>query len=183
MSAGWRMRVPISLRWAMTIISSLNRGSVVAHGHTGLPWWVAAPKEIARRCAVAKQSIDIGSSPWTQAIAAARQRRVISLQADGSAMYSLQSLWTQAREKLPVTTIILKNSKYNILIGEYGNVGAVPGATAMSMLDLHDPALSWVSLANGMGVEAARATTLEQCADLMRASYKSDKPFVIDLVL
>lgn len=115
------------------------------------------------------------------AIAAARQRRVISLQADGSAMYSLQSLWTQAREKLPVTTIILKNSKYNILIGEYGNVGAVPGATAMSMLDLHDPALSWVSLANGMGVEAARATTLDECADLMADSFRREHPFLIEL--
>ncbi|MDR3004248.1 MAG: acetolactate synthase large subunit, partial [Acidovorax sp.] len=60
------------------------------------------------------------------ALGAKKQRRVINLQADGSAMYSLQSLWTQAREQLPVTTIILNNSKYNILIGEYANVGATP---------------------------------------------------------
>ncbi|MEG1202970.1 MAG: thiamine pyrophosphate-dependent enzyme, partial [Comamonas sp.] len=91
----------------------------------------------------------------------------INLQADGSAMYSLQSLWTQARERLPVTTIILSNRKYSILIGEYKNVGATPGATAMGMLDLGNPNIDWVGLANGMGVEAARATTMEQCADLM----------------
>jgi len=115
------------------------------------------------------------------AIAADRTRRVVSLQADGSAMYSLQSLWTQARERLPVTTIILANGRYDILIGEYRAVGAAPGATAMSMLDLGDPSLDWVGLANGMGVEGARATTLEQCADLMTASFARDAPFLIEL--
>ncbi len=117
------------------------------------------------------------------AIGAQRQRRVISLQADGSAMYSLQSLWTQARERLPVTTIILNNSKYNILIGEYKGVGAIPGETAMSMLDLGNPSLSWVGLANAMGVEAARATTLQECADLMRASFGKQAPFLIELMI
>jgi len=117
------------------------------------------------------------------AIAAQKQRRVISLQADGSAMYSLQSLWTQAREQLPCTTIILNNSKYNILIGEYANVGATPGETAMSMLDLGNPSLNWVGLANGMGVEAARATTLEQCSDLMRSSFGKQAPFLIELMV
>ncbi|KOF53447.1 hypothetical protein AD428_13500 [Achromobacter sp. DMS1] len=115
------------------------------------------------------------------AIGAGGQRRVINLQADGSAMYSLQSLWTQARERLPVTTIILNNSKYNILIGEYRNVGATPGATAMSMLDLGNPSLGWVGLANAMGVDAARAATLEECADLMKSSFAANGPFLIDL--
>nr|HET7860494.1 acetolactate synthase large subunit [Caldimonas sp.] len=115
------------------------------------------------------------------AIGAARTRRVISLQADGSAMYSLQSLWTQARERLPVTTIVLANGKYAILVGEYRAVGAAPGATAMSMLDLGDPSLDWVRLANGMGVEGARATTLERCADLMTSSFGRDGPFLIEL--
>ena len=119
------------------------------------------------------------------ALAAGRQRRVISLQADGSGMYTVQSLWTQAREQLPVTTIIINNGKYNILIGEYRKVGAgaTPGATAMSMLDLGNPSLDWVSLASGMGVEAARATTLEQCADLMRASFTRRGPFLIELMV
>lgn len=117
------------------------------------------------------------------ALGAGKQRRVINLQADGSAMYSLQSLWTQAREQLPVTTIILNNSKYNILIGEYKNVGAVPGDTAMSMLDLGNPFLSWVKLANGMGVEAARATTLDECADLMKSSFNRKGPFLIELMV
>jgi acetolactate synthase-1/2/3 large subunit len=117
------------------------------------------------------------------AIASERKRRVISLQADGSAMYSLQALWTQARERLPCTTLILDNRKYAILIGEYKGVGAKPGANAMSMLDLGDPPLDWVKLANGMGVEAARATTLEECADLMTRSFRATAPFLIDLVI
>ncbi|MGF6744563.1 thiamine pyrophosphate-dependent acetolactate synthase large subunit-like protein [Paraburkholderia sp. MM5482-R1] len=117
------------------------------------------------------------------AVASGGSRRVISLQADGSAMYSLQSLWTQAREKLPCTTILLSNRKYNILIGEYQNVGAIPGPTAMSMLDLSNPDLDWVKLANGMGVEAARATTLEACADLMKQSFQQTGPFLIELVI
>ncbi len=117
------------------------------------------------------------------AIGAGGERRVISLQADGSAMYSLQSLWTQAREKLPCTTIILANRKYNILIGEYRNVGAVPGATAMSMLDLGNPDLDWVRLAGGMGVEGARAATLEECGALMERSFGQPGPFLIELAI
>lgn len=116
-------------------------------------------------------------------IAAGTDRRVISLQADGSAMYSLQSLWTQARENLPVTTVILSNRRYNILIGEYKNVGAEPGPTAMNMLDLGRPDLDWVALANGMGVEAARADTLERCADLMKDSFSRMRPFLVELAI
>jgi acetolactate synthase-1/2/3 large subunit len=119
----------------------------------------------------------------TGAAIAGRGRRVLSLQADGSAMYSLQALWTQAREKLPCTTVILDNRQYAILLGEYKGVGAKPGANAMSMLDLGNPDLDWVKLANGLGVEAARAATLEQCADLMKASFARSGPFLIDLLV
>ncbi len=116
------------------------------------------------------------------AIGAGGQRRVISLQADGSAMYSLQSLWTQARERLPNTTILLNNRSYAILVGEYASVGATLGPTAMSMLDLGDPLISWTRLANGMGVEAARAETMEECADLMAFSFGQPGPFLIELM-
>jgi len=116
-------------------------------------------------------------------IAASGKRRVISLQADGSAMYSVQALWTQARERLPVTTVILSNRRYNILIGEYENVGAKPGQTAMNMLDLSNPAIDWVSLAAGLGVEASRAETLEHCADLMQQSFHRSEPFLVELAI
>ncbi|MCQ4159606.1 acetolactate synthase large subunit [Roseomonas sp. GC11] len=117
------------------------------------------------------------------AIGAGGQRRVINLQADGSGMYTLQALWTQARERLPVTTIVLANRKYQILLGEYRGVGANPGPTAMSMLDLGNPELNWCQLAAGMGVEAARATTLEQCGDLLAQSCAHQSPFLIELML
>jgi len=105
------------------------------------------------------------------------------LQADGSAMYTLQALWTQARERLPVTTVLLNNRSYQILLGEYRNVGATPGPTALGMLDLGNPDLDWVRLAGGLGVEAARAQTLEACADLMAASFRRDGPFLIELMV
>jgi len=111
------------------------------------------------------------------------QRRVVSLQADGSAMYSLQALWTQAHERLPCTTILLNNRTYNILLGEYTNVGATPGTTALSMLDLGSPPLDWVKLANGLGVEAAQATSMEACAELMVHSFQQDGPFLIELMI
>ena len=110
-------------------------------------------------------------------------RRVINLQADGSAMYTLQGLWTQAREKLPVTTVIISNRKYQILIGEYFNVGANPGPTAMNMLDLGNPDLDWIALAGGMGVEAAKAEDLETLGDLLASSFRRTGPFLIELVV
>ena len=117
------------------------------------------------------------------ALGAGGQRRVLNLQADGSAMYTLQALWTQARERLPVTTVLLNNRSYQILLGEYRNVGATPGPTAMGMLDLGNPDLDWVRLAGSLGVEAAQAQTLEACADLMAASFRRDGPFLIELMV
>ncbi|WP_321948035.1 acetolactate synthase large subunit [Paraburkholderia sp. J10-1] len=117
------------------------------------------------------------------AIGTGGEQRVVSIQADGAGMYSLQALWTQARERLPVTTIVISNRKYNILINEYKNVGAVAGETAMNMLSLADPDLDWVALANGLGVEAARAHDMETLADLMTASFRERKPFLIELIV
>jgi acetolactate synthase-1/2/3 large subunit len=126
-------------------------------------------------------AIGYGMPCATGAAVAGAGRRVINMQADGSAMYTVQALWTQARERLPVTTVILSNRKYQILIAEYGNVGANPGPTAMNMLDLGNPDMDWVKIANGMGVEAAKTSTLEGCAELMLNSYKSPHPFLIEL--
>ncbi|MCF1503136.1 acetolactate synthase large subunit [Afifella sp. H1R] len=128
-------------------------------------------------------AIGDGMPVATGAAVAGAGRRVINLQADGSAMYTIQSLWTQARERLPVTTVILNNRQYAILLGEYANVGATPGETAMQMLDLGNPDLGWIKLANGMGVEAARAETLDELADLMQASFERDGPFLIELMI
>ncbi|HUZ64460.1 MAG TPA: acetolactate synthase large subunit [Acetobacteraceae bacterium] len=119
----------------------------------------------------------------TGAAVGAPGRRVITLQADGSAMYSVQALWTQARERLDVTTIILSNRKYAILLGELANVGANPGRTALDMMDLSNPDLDWPRIAGGMGVEAARAESTERFADLLAHSFTRKGPFLIELMV
>jgi acetolactate synthase-1/2/3 large subunit len=110
-------------------------------------------------------------------------RRVVALQADGSAMYTVQALWTQARERLDVTTIILANRKYAILQAELANVGAHAGRTALNMMDLGNPALDWVRLAGGLGVEAAQAATMRRFNDLFAASLRRPGPFLIELMI
>jgi acetolactate synthase-1/2/3 large subunit len=110
-------------------------------------------------------------------------RRVINMQADGSAMYTVQALWTQAREKTDVTTVLLSNRKYQILLGELANVGANPGRTALDMMDIGNPDINWPMLANSMGVEAARTDNAEGFADLLAHSLKRSGPFLIELLI
>jgi acetolactate synthase-1/2/3 large subunit len=117
------------------------------------------------------------------AAVAAPGRRVVALQADGSAMYTPQALWTMARERLDVTVVILANRKYAILQLELANVGATAGATAMNMLDLGNPDLDWVQIATGMGVEAARADTMERFNELFAMANRRPGPFLIELVV
>jgi acetolactate synthase-1/2/3 large subunit len=98
-------------------------------------------------------------------------------------MYTPQALWSQARERLDVTTIILANRKYAVLRGELESVGARPGTHALGMIDIGSPDLNFVKLAETMGVEAARAETLPQLADLLRTSCSRAGPFLIELVI
>jgi len=129
-------------------------------------------------------AIGMGIPLATGAAVACPGRQVINLQADGSGMYTLQALWTQAREKLNVVTVIWANRTYKILRGELVNVGAgEPGKIASAMLDIDDPAIDWVSLAKGMGVEGARATTMEEFSSAMRAGLSRNGPFLIEVVL
>jgi acetolactate synthase-1/2/3 large subunit len=128
-------------------------------------------------------SIGDGLPLATGAAVAAPNRRVVAIQADGSAMYTIQSLWTQAREKLDVTNIILSNRKYAVLLHELKAVGAVAGKTALDLFEIDRPELGFIAMANGMGVEAARAETLEQFADLFRHANARRGPFLIELPL
>ena len=128
-------------------------------------------------------AIGCGPPLATGAAVGAPGRRVVALQADGSAMYTLQALWTQARERLDVTTVLLSNRKYQILLGELANVGANPGRTALDMLDIGNPDLDWTKLAEGMGVEAARAETCERFADLFAQANARKGPFLIELAI
>ena len=119
----------------------------------------------------------------TGAAVGAPGRRVIAIQADGSAMYTVQALWTQARENLDVTTLILSNRKYAILFHELKNVGATGGHASRDLFALDRPELDWVRLSGSMGVEAARAESLERFADLLRHANARRGPFLIELVL
>jgi acetolactate synthase I/II/III large subunit len=120
----------------------------------------------------------------TGAAVACPDRKVVCLEGDGSAMYTLQALWTQARERLDVTTVIFANCSYVILNVELKRFGATGrGAKALAMLDLHEPVLDWVSLAQGMGVEASRAATAEEFANQFAAAMAGRGPRLIEAVL
>src|SRR5256885_988583 len=98
----------------------------------------------------------------TGAAVACPDRKVLNLEADGSAMYTIQALWTQARENLDVTTMIFNNRSYAILRQELANVGAQNvGRKALDMLDLSRPDLDFVGLARGMGVPGERVDTMD----------------------
>jgi acetolactate synthase-1/2/3 large subunit len=129
-------------------------------------------------------AIGQGLPAATGAAVACPDRPVIALQADGSAMYTIQALWTQAREQLDVTTVICDNSAYAILAGELENVGAAGGGErAGKLLDLGGPALDFVALATGMGVPATRATTAGELAAQFRTALAEPGPHLIDAVL
>jgi len=115
---------------------------------------------------------------------AAPDRKVIAVSGDGAAMYSLPSLWTMAREKLDVVTVICANRSYNILNIELGRVGALnPGPKTLAMLDLHNPELDFVRIAQGMGVEASRAATTRDFAAQFADAMERRGPRLIEAVL
>lgn len=129
-------------------------------------------------------SIGYGLPAATGAAIACPDQRVFAMQADGAGMYTLQALWSQAREGLDVTNIIFNNGKYAILQFEFDRVGAhSPGPKAMSMLDLTNPALDWVSLATGMGVPAERATTAAEFNAALAKSIATPGPTLIEAVI
>jgi acetolactate synthase-1/2/3 large subunit len=120
----------------------------------------------------------------TGAALACPDRKVVTLQADGSGMYTLQALWTQAREKLDVTTIIYANRAYRVLIDELQGVGAGNGGPkALSMFDIGNPDLDWVKLAEGMGVEACRTETAAAFAAAFRSAMQGKGPRLIEAVI
>ena len=130
-----------------------------------------------------------GSIGWalpvaTGAAIAAPDRKVVALEGDGSGMYTLQALWTMARESLDVTVVILANRAYQILRGELRAMGAgTPGQRATDMLTLDRPALDWVSLARGHGVDASRANDLETFAQALERGFAQPGPYLIELVI
>jgi acetolactate synthase-1/2/3 large subunit len=120
----------------------------------------------------------------TGASIACPDRPVIALQADGSAAYTLQALWTQAREGLDVTTILCSNRAYRILQLELGRAGvAEPGPNARGLTDLSSPPIDWAELAKGFGVPGARATTADELVGELRLALSESGPHLIEAVL
>ncbi|HYB45998.1 MAG TPA: acetolactate synthase large subunit [Streptosporangiaceae bacterium] len=129
-------------------------------------------------------AIGQGMPVATGAAVACPGRRVLSLEADGSAMYTLQSLWTQAREGLDVTTVIFNNGLYAILELELSRVGAQgAGPRAQAMLELGNPSLDFVALARGMGVDASRATTAEEFTGQLERALTAPGPSLVEAMV
>lgn len=150
-------------------------------GGTLLATATAAPHE---HLALTGGSIGQGLPVATGAAVAAPERKVVCIQGDGGAMYTLQALWTQARERLNVTTVIFANHSYAILNVELRRVGALnAGPKALSMLDLAHPQLDFVQLARGLGVEATRVETIEAFESAFEAAMRSPGPFLIEAAL
>jgi acetolactate synthase I/II/III large subunit len=130
-------------------------------------------------------AIGYGIPTAVGAAVAAPDRPVLCLESDGSAMYTISGLWTQARENLNVTTVVYDNSAYDILRIELQRVGAgsAPGPKALNLLDLSGPAMDFVKIAEGMGVPARRVGTAEEFADALRAAFAEPGPHLIDAVV
>jgi acetolactate synthase-1/2/3 large subunit len=129
-------------------------------------------------------SIGLGMPLATGAAVACPDRKVVCLEGDGSGMYTMQALWTQARENLDVTTLVFANRSYNILKGELANVGAGnPGPRAHDMLTLDRPTLDWVSIASSMGVEAEKAHDVDELCRAFERGLSVKGPYLVEVVM
>jgi acetolactate synthase-1/2/3 large subunit len=129
-------------------------------------------------------AIGYGLPCATGAAVACPDRKVVAIIGDGSAMYTLQSLWTMAREGLDVTVIICANRKYQILQGELSAMGGPPPAhNAQRMLSLDSPYLDWVKLAEGQGVSATRVDNMASFATAFSAGLKCGGPNLIEVLI
>jgi acetolactate synthase I/II/III large subunit len=127
-------------------------------------------------------SIGFSTPVATGAAVACPDRKVICMVGDGSAMYTLQSLWTQARENLNVTTIVFANRIYQILRGEFDGVGAgEPAQRALDMLKIDRPAIDFVSLAKGMGVQGRAVTTADEFVSALAEAIPEKGPRLIEV--
>ncbi|MGV1089277.1 MAG: thiamine pyrophosphate-dependent enzyme, partial [Mycobacterium sp.] len=172
---------------ALAIAATLPQGAIISDeantSGVGLPAVLAtAPRHTL--LTLTGGAIGQGLPVATGAALAAPDRPVLSLQADGSAMYTIQSLWTQVREQLNVTTVIFNNAAYAILRLELMRTGAgAAGERSAAMLDLSDPTMDFVALAQGMGMPAQRVTTADGLAEALRLAYAEPGPHLIEAMI
>ncbi len=151
----------------------------------GFDYHTAAATAPEHTCMVAQVggAIGHGLPLATGAAVACPDRPVIALEADGSAMYTIQALWTQAREELNVTTIICNNQSYEIVKMELGNTGREIGPASGALLSIDRPGLEWTTLAVGLGVPAVQARTSEELAAAMKAALSEPGPHLIEAIV
>ncbi len=129
-------------------------------------------------------SIGLGLPLALGASIACPDRKVVCPHGDGGAAYTMQALWSMAREKQDVTVVIYANRSYAILNIELQRVGAgAPGPKALSMLDLHNPELNWTKIAEGLGIEASRATTAEEFNSQYASAMQQRGPRLIEAMI
>jgi acetolactate synthase-1/2/3 large subunit len=159
---------------------------VVDEGLTLSAFYVDASRGAPRHTYLALTGGAIGQGPpsATGAAIACPDRPVINLQADGSAMYTVQALWTQAREGLDVTTLVCSNHAYGILLEELARAGVDrPDRHARAVTSLGDPPLDWLGLASGMGVAATRATTTNELSRSLAHALSEPGPHLVEMVM
>ncbi len=178
-------------------LDPVNMGLAVAHwlpdeaivvneaATSGLGWGVhgrgAAPHDVL---SLTGGAIGQGIPNAVGAAIACPDRPVVLLQADGSGMYTVQGLWTLAREALNVTVIVCANRAYRILQAELQRSGvAEPGPVALGLTDLSGPNLDWVRLAEGMGVPGCRVERSAELARALERRWETPGPFLIEAVL
>ena len=153
---------------------------------SGLPWNAAFAPNAAPFTMLGLTGGAIGQGLPTAlgAAIACPDRRVIALQADGSGLYTLQALWSMARESADVTVVVCANRKYRILQAELARAGvAEPGPKARDLTDLGRPTLDWVSLAKGFGVPGVSVATDRELVDALMRALAEPGPRLIEAVL
>jgi acetolactate synthase I/II/III large subunit len=182
---------PVGKLNAMTagaaIAASMPEGAIVMDeaATTGLPFLAASAAAPPHTyLSLTGGAIGQGLPCATGAAVACPDRRVIAYQADGSGMYTIQSLWTQARESLNVTTVLCNNRSYRILQVELARAGvSEPGRKARSLTDLSNPDIEWTSLARGLGVPSVRVETAEALTRELERSLATPGPSLIEMIL
>jgi acetolactate synthase-1/2/3 large subunit len=170
-----------------TVAALLPEGAIVSveGGTCGYPFFTASPGALAHTSLTnTGGAIGQGLPVALGAAIAAPDRPVIALQSDGSALYTVQALWTMARERCNVVVLVAANHVYNVLrteLSRHDNDDL--GPQARSLTSLGDPAIDWVGLARAHGVPATRAETVGELADQLRAALAADGPHVVEMVM
>jgi acetolactate synthase-1/2/3 large subunit len=170
-----------------TLAALQPEGAVVVDesATSGLPYSLAAPAAPPHSVlGLTGGAIGQGLPCAVGAAIACPERRVIALQADGSGLYTLQALWTMAREALDVTVVVCANRAYRILQVELARAGVPePGPKARALTELARPELDWVALARGFGVPASRAETADALAAALRRAFATPGPALVECLL